>query len=186
MAAPERGRKARSLCVNAAAVLGCTRTRKKGAVTALLTQQPCLAARKAGTRPHETHQRPTRCPLRTRASPQRPKQCPLEPRPAPPAVGKRPLGTHPAPPAIGKRALATQVVPNGPKRCPLRTNGRHLGHRQGNLVPRLHHLLRSSAISRRDCAKRYEGVCFPKRVKARYGPTGCPIRSETARRGPTG
>ena len=63
---------------------------------------------------------------------------------------------------------------------------RHLGHRQGNLTPRLHHLLRSSAISRRDYAKRYEGVYFPKRGNARYGPTGCPIRSKTARRGPTG
>ena len=144
-----------------------------------------MAARKAGTRPRKTPPRPRRCPLRTRASPPRPKQCPLEPSPAPPAIGKRALGTHPARPAIGKRALATQAVPNGPKRCPLRASMRHLGHGQGNLAPRLRHLLRSSAISLRDCAKRYEGVCFPKRGNARYGPTGCPIRSETARHGPT-
>ena len=131
-----------------------------------------MAARKAGTRRHETRPRPTRCPLGTRASLPRPKQCPLEPHPARPAFGKGPLGTR--------------VVPNGPKRCPLRANGRHLGHRQGNLTPRLHHLLRSSAISLRDCAKRYEGVCFPQRGKARYGPTGCPIRSKTTHCGPTG
>ena len=110
-------------------------------------------------------------PPQTKGDTPRPKQCPLEPRPAPPLFGKGPL--------------ATQFVPNGPKRCPLTASGRHLGHGQSNLAPRLHHLPRSSAISLRDCAKRYEGVFFPQRRNARYGPTGCPIRSETAQRGPT-